>query len=339
VLRPVSKITIGNFQFDYVTNVNIKSSWDTFTDTASITLPNKFKDRNGKSIVVGANNVFQRGDEVEIKLGYFPNLTTKFKGVISKIIPDSPLIIECEDKMWLLKQVNLDSRSFKKATIKDVVDYAAASLTGLVIEYDTPTVSIGGFEIDNKNFVNAVKIFEVLKKQFGFHIYFVDDKLQVKGMNSIIALNNPVHRFGFQQNIINSTLEYVREDDINIVIKAESIKADNTRIVRFGFKQNGKVVVTATPKAGEMRALLVYNFTASELETEVRRNIDRFIYEGYAGNFTTFLEPAVSHSDRVDLIDNKHVEREGRYLIRTVESNFGINGARQVISLKNKISA
>lgn len=340
MLRLVSEIKIGNFQFDYVTNVNIKSSWDTFTDTASITLPNKFKDRNGKSIVVGANNIFQRGDEVEIKLGYFPNLVSKFKGFISKIIPDSPLILECEDRMWLLKQENIPSKTLTDTTIKKVIDFAVKTpFPDLVIEYDTPDAKIGSVEIDNKSFINVVKLFELMKKRFGFNIYFLGDKLQVKAMNSIIALNNPIHRFGFQQNIITSGLEYIREDDIQIVIKAESILRNDTRIILFGFKQNGKVVVTETPKTGEIRAMIVYNLTKSQLEEQIRRDIDRFIYEGYAGNFTTFLEPAVSHSDRVDLIDNKHVEREGRYLIRTTETNFGINGGRQIISLKNKISA
>lgn len=334
--RLASEITIGNYQFNYVTNLTINESWDTFTDTGTITLPNKFRTKDGQQLIVGDNSIFKRGEAVTIKVGYFPTLTTRFVGFISKVIPDSPLVLELEDKMWLLKQKNLVSKSFKKATIKDVVDYAAA---GETIEYDDEDAVIGGFEIDNKNFVNAVTVFDLLKKNFGFNIYYRDNKLQVKGLNSIITLGNPAHKIQFQNNVIDSSLEYIREDDLQIVIKAESIKADNSRIILYGYKQDGDVVVTTTPREGEIRSLIKYNLSKTELEAEVRRNIDRFIYEGYSGDFTTFLEPEIQHSDRVDLTDLKFPERNGRYLVSGVETTFGIDGGRQVIGLKNKISA
>lgn len=336
--RLVSEITIGNFQFDYVISLNIESSWGTFTDTAGLVLPNKFRDRDGQALIVGDNNVFKRGDAVEIKLGYFPNLTSKFKGFVSKLKPDSPLIMNFEDRMWLLKQENVASRSFKTATIKDVVDYAVLTLfPDQVIEYDDPTANIGGFEIDNKGFINIVEVFSVLKKNMGYHIYFIDDVLQVRALNSILALNNPLRRLSFQNNIIEDNLEYTREDDVQIVIKAESIGADNKRTILYGFKESGNVVVRSLAKKGQLRSLKAYNLTEGELEELIRRNIDNFIFEGYVGDFTTFAEPAVNHSDRIELIDLKHAEREGRYLIKKVITNFGIDGGRQIIELQNRI--
>lgn len=334
--RLVSEITVGDFRFNYVTNLSIQESWDTFTDTATIVLPNKFRLKDGQQLIVGSDSVFQRGDIVEIKVGYFPTLTTRFKGFVSKVIPESPMVLQCEDRMWLLKQKNIASRSFQSATIKDVVDFVAA---GETIEYDTPTAVIGGFQIDNKNFVNAVSAFDILKKNFGFNIYYRDEKLQVKGLNSIIALSNPVHNIQFQTNIINSNLEYVREDDINIVIKGESIRANNTRILLYGFKQNGDVVVQTAAREGEIRSLIKYDLTRAELKAEIERDIDRFIYEGWTGSFTTFLEPEVQHSDRIQLTDLKFPEKDGRYLISAVEATFGTEGGRQTVTLRNKISA
>ena len=158
--RLVSEITIGNFRFDFVTNLTIESSWNTFTDTATIIIPNKFR-KDNKTIIIGSDNIFKREDPVEIKIGYFPNLITKFKGFLTNIRPDSPLVLECEDTMWLLKQVNLVSKQFINTTIKEVIDFATASLTDLTIEFDDPNAKIGSFEIDNKGFVNAVTVFEV----------------------------------------------------------------------------------------------------------------------------------------------------------------------------------
>lgn len=330
--RLVSEITIGNFTFNYVTEVTIEKSWETFTDTAKITIPNKFL-KDNKTVTVGSNNVFNRGDAVEIKLGYFPNLETKFKGYISKIIPDSPLTLECQDRMFLLKQENIASRGFKEATIKEVVDYIAPNET---IEYDSPDANIGVFEIDNKAFINAVTIFETLKKQFGFKIYFKDDVLQVRALNSILSLDAPTHTMSFQQNIISSSLTYVKEDDLDLVIKGESIFADNKRIVRYGYKDSGTVIINDVGRGGQTKSLKVYNFQKSQLDEEISRRIDDFIYEGFSGSFETFLEPSVEHSDKIKIIDNKNREREGTYLIKSVVIKFGINGGRQTIELKNK---
>jgi len=341
VKKLVSEITIGNFKLNYVTNLSIQSSWDTFTDTATISFPNKFRDKNGRTIIAGADNVFKRGDAVEIKVGYLPNLTSKFKGFISKVIPDSPLVLSCEDRMWLLKQENVASKTFINKTIKDVVDFLVLTpFPDFVIEYDDPTAKIGNLQIDNSAFINIVGIFDVLKKNFGFHIYFTDEKLQVRAVNSILALSNPVHRLGFQNNIINSNLEFIRDDDTKRIIKFESKQTDNSVIILFGFKKNGEITITETPQKGEIvNSWKVPEQDKAAIEKLMRQSIDKFIFEGYFGDFTTFLEPSVEHSDRIDLIDLKFTERQGRYLIKKVETSFGINGGRQIINLQNKISA
>lgn len=342
--RPISEITIGNFSFNYVTNLTIESSWDTFTDKAILTIPNKFR-KDNKIIVVGDNNIFKRGNKVEFKLGYFPNLVSKFKGHISRINPDSPLVFECEDMMWLLKQENLASKSFtseSKPKIREVIEYATAAFPDLKIEYDNPNTEIGGFKVDNLGFVNAVTVFEVLKKQFGYFIYFQNEILQVRKMLSVLALKNPIHKLSFQNNIIpeTSNLVYQRDDDVNLVIKVENIDLlTNKRITRYGFKVKGEVVISSIRQTGQvMKDIKLLNKTEKQIDEFIRENIDKYIYEGYIGDFTTFLEPSVNHSDRIELFDLKHSEREGRYLIKKVITNFGINGGRQTINLRNRVS-
>lgn len=336
--RLISEITIGDFRFDYVTNLSIESSWDTFTDTANIVIPNKFR-KDNQTIVVGDDNTFKRGDTVEIKIGYFPNLITKFKGFLANIRPESPLIFDCEDTMWLLKQENLVSKLFISAKISDVIEYATASLSDLTIEYDNPDTEIGDFQVDNKGFVNAVTVFEVLKKQFGYFIYFEDEILQVRKMRSVLSLSKPVHKMSFQNNVIEDNLVYQRDDDVNLVIKVESINLDtNTRIIRYGFKVKGETVITAVQRTGQTtKSLNVLNLNVTQIEEFIKDNIDKYIYEGYIGDFTTFLEPSVNHSDRIEFIDLKHREREGRYLIKKVNTGFGINGGRQTIQLQNRV--
>lgn len=336
--RLLSEITIGIFSFDFVTNLTIESSWDTFTDKGVLTIPNKFR-KDNKDLIVGDNNVFKRGDKVEIKIGYFPNLVTKFKGFLSNIQPDSPLIMNFEDTMWLLKQENLVSKTFTKTKIRDVIEYATASLTDLKIEFDNPDTEIGDFQVDNKGFVNAVTVFEVLKKQFGYFIYFQDEILQVRKIRSVLSLSKPIHKMSFQKNVIESSLIFQRDDDVNLVIKVESIDLiTNKRITRYGFKVKGEVVISAAQRTGQTtKSINVLNLNVKQIDEFIRDNIDKYIYEGYIGDFTTFLEPAVEHSDRIEFTDLKHPEREGRYLIKKVTTNFGINGGRQIIELQNRV--
>ena len=332
----ISEITIGNFRFNYVTSLTIASSWDTLTDTATITIPNNFR-KDNKVLIAGTDNIFKRNDPVEIKIGYFPNLVTKFKGFISKVIPDSPLTLECEDDMFLLKQINIPSQTLVNTTIKKVIDIVAKGVTA---EFDDPDAKIGTFEIDNRNFVNAAAIFDVLKKTFGYQIYFQDEILQVRAMRSIIALSKPVRKMSFQRNIIESNLEFRREDDVSLVVRFDSKQDDNTIITLFGFKKDGETVITETPQIGEIvNKWNVPEQSKDQMRKFIENNIDNSVFTGFSGDFTTFLEPSVSHSDRIDITDLKHGDdRDGRYLIRSVTTNFGINGGRQTIELKNKIS-
>ena len=336
--RPVTQIRIGNFQFNYVTTGSILSSWDTFTDTATITIPNKFR-KDNETIIAGTDNLFKRGDVIEINIGYFPNLKRRFTGFLNQIRPDNPLVLECEDSMWLLKQINLTSKQFINTTIKTVIDFATAGLDNLKVEFDDPDADIGSFEIDNKGFVNAVTVFEVLKKQFGYNIYFQDGVLQVRILNSILTLDKPAHVMDFQFNVLpDDNLTFQRDDDVGMVVRFDSKQKDNSVITLFGFKEKGKVVITNKPKQGG----IVNSWKVPELSREliiklITKNIDKYIWEGFQGSLTTFLEPVIDHSDRIDLIDNKHPEKNGRYLIKSVLTNFGIDGAFQTPELRNKV--
>lgn len=335
--RLVSQIKIGKFTFDYVTNLTIESSWNTFTDTAVITLPNKFI-KNNQVIVAGTDNLFKRGDVVEIDIGYFPKLQRRFTGFLNILRPESPLVLECEDSMWLFKQINLVSRQFLNATIKDVIEYATAGLDNLIIEFDDKDASIGNFEIDNKGFVNAVTVFEVLKKQFGYNIYFQDNILQVRILNSILSLDRTAHIMDTQFNIIEDTLTFQRDDDVGMVVRFESKQKDNSVITLFGFKENGETVISRKPKSGGIvNSWKVPELSENLIKQLITRNIDKYIWEGFEGSFTTFLEPAIEHSDRIDYIDNRLPEKNGRYLIKAVITTFGVDGGRQIIELRNKV--
>ena len=167
MLRLVSKIEIGNYAFDYVQSVNISSSFDQFTDTAKIVIPSTFRDVNKN--IVNNNGVFKKGDKVTIKLGYYPYLTTVFFGYVNKIVPNSPMIIECEDASWKLKQINIPNFSQKNCTLRQLITHLVGN-SG--IEFDCIDTNIGTFRISNKDYVNVVDCLNELKSNFGLYSWF-----------------------------------------------------------------------------------------------------------------------------------------------------------------------
>ena len=146
MLRLRSEITIGSLTFNYLTDVQIFSSWETLTDTAIIILPTKIDNTDDTPI----RSVIQPNDPVTIKLGYHPNLTTRFVGFVSKVVPESPLKIMCEDTAFTLKQSTINNYSKKNATLNDII---TDNYDG---EVNIVDATLGTFRIDRVTLVKVL---------------------------------------------------------------------------------------------------------------------------------------------------------------------------------------
>ena len=318
MLRLKSKITFNDTQIieplDFVNNVEIVSSWETFTDTATITLPFKLK-IDGKFVAVGdtANTVFKRGDKVKIELGYVPNLTTIFEGYISSVGTDSPLVLQCQDASYLLKQKTI-TKSFKSTTLANL-------LNEVVTEIDTRAVDaeLGAFRLTR---VNVIQVLDEIKKTYGLASFIRGGVLR-SGL-AYYPDEATENEFSFQSNILTgSSLEFQRAEDVKIKVKAISIQPDNT-----------KIEVEEGEEGGATRTLFAYNVTnESDLKKFAKAELEKFNFDGYRGEFETFGEPVVKHGDFVNIKDAKFKEREGRYVVDQVTTTFGVDGYRQKIKL------
>lgn len=327
------------FVFDYVTDINIDSGWDVFTDGGTITLPNRFTIRNKDlTLTTGDSSVFKRGDKITIKRGYNNNLDTIFIGYISRLQPGTPVIITVEDSMWLLKQRNIESKSWANPTIKEVIEYCLGDLD-IDIDYSDDSIRLGKFIIDNRNVVNIISILDVLKKNLGILTFFVGETLKVGVLSQLRTTANSVnHSFSFTKNIISDSLESIREDDVSLVIHGISYLDNNTKIERWGAVNSlGVFEVTGATQQGEIRTISYYNITASELKANIERDKDLYIYTGYKGSFTTFGEPFVKNTDTVTLINDKIPDFNGTYIVKKVSYKHGVDGSRQEIELQAKI--
>lgn len=328
MLRLYSKITFTSkttgeeIVFDFVNEVTIETSYENLTDTAKITIPRKLN-FDGKPIAVGVDSIFKRGDSVKIELGYFPDLRTVFTGYITKVSPKTPIVLECEDNMYLLKTTIIDKYSKTNVTLKQLL----TDILGDVVEFKTLLdVELGSFRITNSS---VAKVLDTLKSDYGFYSYFVDGVLSV-GLASD-ASDTQTIEYKFEENIIDdSSLEYQRSDDMRLKVKAVSLNS----------KDNSKIEVEVGDDDGALKTFYTQNATESALREFANLKLTEWKYEGFRGTFKTFGEPFIRHGDTAKLISDKFPEKNGLYEVVSVTRDFNTSeGYKQDIELGIKQSS
>ncbi|QHB38553.1 structural protein [Flavobacterium phage vB_FspM_lotta8-2] len=332
MLRPWINIRIGKEEFAYITDGEVVTTWKRFTDTAKVAIPRKVKKGN-KTIFIGTDNLFKKGDFATISVGYFPNIEQIFEGYLTKITPNDVVEMEFEDASWILKQTNL-TVSYKNISLEDLLNNClneAIKKASPAIKEGLEKVKIKAVEANFPAFrltnVNVVQVLDELKKTYALTSFFRGETLFVG-----LAYNadGNKHKFEFQKDILDGhSLEYKKEDDVRLKVKVTSM-----------LENNSKIEVEVGDPDGEQRSIFVYNVKdQAELKKIGEREKQRLVYEGFFGTFDTFIEPIVRHGDEIELIDPKHPEKNGFYYVEAVAPKFGTGGYFQTITLGVKISA
>lgn len=116
------------YEFTYVKNVDISSSYKSLTDTATIAMPQKvYTDTKGfdQSMFTNASgsektihDFFKLENFVEVFLGYDGDYKPAFRGYITGVQTDINAVITCEDAMYAFKKV----KAVKDADVQDKND-------------------------------------------------------------------------------------------------------------------------------------------------------------------------------------------------------------------------
>lgn len=328
MLRIDTEISINNVVFSGVNSVEINSSWEDLTDTATILIPNKFS-RNNKNITVGDDGFFKRGDEVTIKMGYFPKLNVYFEGFIRRITVDNLIKIECEDLMFKLKQEHIN-KSFKAGKLKTLIEGITKEKINVV------DADVGKFRISNSS---AAKVLgTVLSDKYKLTSYIRNKILRVGLAYYPDEANNLI--FDLEGNVVSNSLEFVDSTELKITVAGKSKQLDDSFIFRFAFyDEDGIIKTTSTdPKLGEYDNVSVPQQTAEQLDGLIKTHLEKRLTTGITGSITGFLEPQVNHGDIVELKSAKFPEKEGKYLVKRVNTSMTISGGgRQVIELDVKV--
>lgn len=312
--RLTSKITIGDFSFKGVVELNIESSWDVLTDICSITIPRKVS-FEGRDIAMGTDPLFKKGDKVVIELGYNDSNNVEFIGYVRHIEAKTPIVIKCEDSAFLLKQ-SAKTISYRSVTLKKLLTDILPS----GMDFETLDISLGQFRLKD---VTPAKVLDELRKVYNLYSFFKGEKLFV-GFPYPATKEIVTHKFQFGKNIISDGLEYRIKEETKIKIKAISMLPNNE-----------KIEIEVGDPDGEIRTFHYYDVQKSDLKELAMAEIDRLRYSGWFGDFLSFGLPSVQHGDVAELEDDK-LDRKGAYFVRKIEINFGNNGFRRTSYLDRK---
>jgi hypothetical protein len=332
MLNLVNNISIGGQTFNYVTHVEIESSWENLTDTATLELPRKIRFvKDGivtTDIISGDAPLFKRGDYANIVIGYSGQSASRFVGYLSKVIPNNPLIFEFQDAMYLLKQKTIKAFSKENLTLttlmNEILPPFSDSAGNLITVNINQDFTIGKYAIKS---ATIAAVLEHLKKNYGVTSYFRGSVLEMGLAYKLTSISElKIIEFDIEDRVIDNNLEFQRDDDQLIKVKAYSIQPDNTRLE----------AEAGDPEGGE-RTQYFYNLSQSDLQDRANERLSKLKYTGFAGSFTTFANPIVKHGDAVKLISTKQPDATGIYLVRSVVTSSGLGGGRQEIEIDTKI--
>lgn len=322
-----SKIQIGNLLFDNLVHTCvIDSDRNKFTETATIRLPNRLRTKNRK-----ITDFIKINDPVTIELGYAPELNLIFTGYVSKIDPDSPVTVTCENEAFVWKQKSIGPFTGRKLKLSELM--AGVGYTGVLSLGTDPEV--GDWVVEKNNTV--INVLEELRNKFGLLSYWRKDKtLYIAEDFGSVGSDA---KFSFQSNIISSDLDFiVNAGDIQPISHGVSIQRDNKKIELFAYYLDGEETVSKTQPPGILNTMNVPYISESALSDLIKRRLPRLRNDGIKGSFTAFGAPRVEHGDNAVLIDNKFEERNGTWKIQRVETSFGVGGFRQIIEPDQKLT-
>lgn len=293
-----------------------EQTWRNLTNTAKLKLPRKvyFED--------GVSSLIKRGNKITIRVGYgdrnSERLVQRFVGYIAYVGNEVPLVVDCEDEMFMLKQKAVKPKSWKATTLSEVLNYC-----GITDFVALGSYNLGKFSITTKQ-SSVAKVLDELNKVYGIRSFYRNGKLH--SGNPYSASQGKAIIFQVGNNIEKSDLQYRRKEEVLLKVTAISNQKDGS-----------KIEVEVGDNDGEHRTLNFYNLQKSDLEKQANQLLDSLKYDGYRGSFTAWGEPVVNEGDVVELYDIDYPERDGKFWCDKVSLSAGRSGIRQKLELGAKI--
>lgn len=323
-----SIIQIGSFKFKGVHEVKIAKSIYSMNETCVIKLPTTARLRKYdtlSTVSVSVAQQWQQGDKVVVQLGYNGNYKTEFVGFVRRLNFTTPVEIECEGYVNQLR-TRLKPKTFVNVDYKTIVNYIIAG-TEIVLDQEMKKQSLIVQKFSVKTDTGAETLHQLNKHLLNaLAINFHGPELYM-GVSYQQQKATVKYKLGW--NVIKDNGLKLRDPgNYTVDIKISGIKGDGT-----------KNMVNVGDKSLHVKRIRTYSITDKNTLTKLGNMlVQKEKYTGYEGKITAFGIPFCEHAWKVELTDPRYAEREGSYLIDSVEIIFGMQGFRRIVGIGIKVS-
>ena len=326
--------------FLFVHEVHIESSFKHLTKKCKITFP-RYINLSNIPLKIGAIPMFSRGDRVIVQLGYgtvdintvtFP-WTEVFRGFLTDIGFSTPLVLECEDIMFALKNYkfkyssgngkislrDLVTKMFQIDKVKSAFKLIDPGKDGFTKPGDTSgTVPIvintdtEPFHYSTESEKSIAEVLDELKKKLYIYIYFDDFgnlRFELPLINTSVLSIKPTPIY-FNLQVIEDHLDFHLEDEVlvKVIFKSKQpqlMNSHNQEIVYIGQAtgaSGGKDYV-GDYSGDSITVNSVDGLTQAQCNARAFDVLKANKYTGYkkGSHFTTFGTPVIYIGSRVDM--------------------------------------
>lgn len=310
-------IRLGDFRLGMLDKVEIHRSVELLANTATIVLPGA---EYNKALEV--ESLIKRGDLVSITIGYEETgLREEFRGWIQRIsTDDGSITIECEDDLYKFRK-SIPNEELKQVTLETLLKKVISGIGGSYKLDCTYSWTYEKFVISNATGYDVLK---KVQEECGADIYLADDTLHVHAPAE--AVGDDVY-YDFALNVEECDLTYRTAEDRKVQVVVKATMPDGTvKEIETGSTGGDKVEIRcATSDEASMR---------QRGQTEVKR----LSFDGYEGNITTWLIPYCKPGDTAELRDEDYPEKDGRYFVQAVTTEFSRDGGKRTVELGFRLS-
>jgi hypothetical protein len=308
--------------FNYVNEIEVVTSTQNFTDTAKVLVPRKLKYK-GKSIT----EFIKRNYLISIATGYGIkfDLDAIFKGYIKSVSNGTPIVIECENEAWKLKQIKLPAKYYPKLMLSAFVKEWMPTYTTKIAE-----TNFGPVRIDKDT--SLAKVFDYFMTNHPVKFYFRDDIFYGVLPGALAVGDDTIRTIKFKlgYNTISDNLVYTLKEDVKLQIVVKCITRENKKLEYKEPKDSDNAEIRTFLKSGAE--------SVDELKVYAKDMLKRFKIDKMTGDFTAFGEPLVRKGDLVHLFDEDRQEMDNKkFIADALTYSFGQGGYRQKITLGAQI--
>lgn len=310
------EIYIGKFRLGLLDSVKIHRSVDLLADTAEVRLPATVLNK-----MLDIESLIRRGDQVRIVLGYDDVMTEEFSGFLQEIsVNGGNITLNCEDALFLLRKPVGDIE-LKNTTLKSLLEHIVRE-TGIGASVNC------SYEFNYEKFViSRASGYDILKKvqeETKANIYMKGSVLHVHP-----AYEELFGRvvYDFSQNVEKDNLTYKRADERKFEVEVEGMT-----------KGGQSVKVLSGTTGGDRRSVKVYGVTDPVLlKKRGEEELKYMVFDGYEGDFTTWLLPYCDAGYSAELRDKEYPHKDGKYYVTAVTTEFSQNGGIRKVQLGRKL--